>query len=237
MIDLVLPLGKGSKHDNFELRYSLRSLERYGRNVGRLFVIGERPSWLQNVVHIPYIDRHCHERNIYEKLLIACNTAEISIDFLFWMDDIFLTESIDCENYPVTHDRTLAEAIAPRHRYDGYKLSLENSLNALTKNNLPTLHYDLHRPFTYNKESFIGALGLVDWKRPNGHVIQSIYGNACGLPSTQMDDLKFNLPLPFDKIHEAVQGRHVFSVGDRAMTDVMKQFISEMYTQKSKYEV
>jgi hypothetical protein len=237
MNDLVLPLGTGSKHDNFELRYSLRSLQQHGVNYGRLAVIGVRPEWLQPDLHIPCLDRHNHERNIYEKLMIACRCNDVSSTFTFWMDDIFLTASTDLTSYPATHDGTLEQQVERRHKYDGYRLSLVNSLDACLKNKIPTLHYDLHRPFVYHKETFVDAMGIVDWNRPNGYVIQSLYGNACALPSAQMTDLKFNAPMSFDNIHEQVQGRHVFSVGDWAMTPVMKQFISELYTEKSKWEI
>jgi len=39
-VDVVYPLSNGSHWDNNELRYSLRSLEKYALNLGRVFVVG-----------------------------------------------------------------------------------------------------------------------------------------------------------------------------------------------------
>ena len=49
-MDIVYILGTGSKHDNIELRMSLRSICKYGRNVGRVIVAGDPVDWLSDDV-------------------------------------------------------------------------------------------------------------------------------------------------------------------------------------------
>ena len=44
--DVVYPIGQGSSWKNNELRFSLRSIEKYGINVGKLFIVGELPDFL-----------------------------------------------------------------------------------------------------------------------------------------------------------------------------------------------
>ena len=55
-IDVVYVLGTGSNWDNNEIRFSLRSLAKNLKGMGRVFVVGERPAFLQNVIHIPAKD-------------------------------------------------------------------------------------------------------------------------------------------------------------------------------------
>ena len=59
MIDVLYIVGTGSHWNNYELRYSLRTLEKYGKNIGRVFVSGFNPVFLSNEViftSIPDID-------------------------------------------------------------------------------------------------------------------------------------------------------------------------------------
>ena len=57
-MDMLYILGNGSKHDNQELRWSLRSLEKYGRNVGSIAIVGEPPEWLSPEVKTLKTDNH-----------------------------------------------------------------------------------------------------------------------------------------------------------------------------------
>ena len=52
-----------------ELRYSLRSVEKHLKNFGKVYIIGNLPSFLKDVVHIPYddVDRS-KETNIYKNI-------------------------------------------------------------------------------------------------------------------------------------------------------------------------
>ena len=43
MIDLIIPLGGGSKSKNDELRIFLRSLEKYGRGIRNVIVVASDP--------------------------------------------------------------------------------------------------------------------------------------------------------------------------------------------------
>ena len=45
-MDVLYILGNGSPFYNDELKYSLRTLERFGSNIDRLILVGEKPSFL-----------------------------------------------------------------------------------------------------------------------------------------------------------------------------------------------
>ena len=49
-MDILYCLGEGSKWNNNELRYSLRSLEKFGKNVGNIYVVGYDPGILSDKV-------------------------------------------------------------------------------------------------------------------------------------------------------------------------------------------
>jgi len=104
MIDLVYTIkANDSTWEDNELRYSLRSIEKYLSGVGQVFIIGDCPDFLTNVIHIPATDeenREWKDRNIYRKLLIACNDVRISENFLFVNDDHYLTQPFEAGKFP-----------------------------------------------------------------------------------------------------------------------------------------
>ena len=62
-IDIVYPLGTGSKWQDSELRFSLRSIEKNFIDKGTVWVIGHKPDWLINARHIPMPDKHKHNKD------------------------------------------------------------------------------------------------------------------------------------------------------------------------------
>lgn len=237
MIDIVVPLGKGSRWEDNELKFSLRSLEKFGRNFRNIWVIGSRPSWLKNTYWIRAEDRFGHERNIMEKVMIACNHKDISDDFLFWNDDFFLLQEIDCMNYPNYVSADLQTYIERRHRADGYRESMTNTLRILTKQKKGTKMFDIHCPIIYNKLKFAKLMLSVEWRVANGYVIKSLYGNHHDLSTEEMTDMKLHGNFNEEQIAKFVSGRHIFSVGDKAINNSMKNFLTQQFPHKSKYEI
>src|SRR5436190_6206687 len=79
MIDVLIPLGKGSRHDNLELKYCLRSIEKHLTGIKNVWIVGQKPGWIDYnlVVHVPYQDNPnnwMRANNIYNKILNGCNS-------------------------------------------------------------------------------------------------------------------------------------------------------------------
>src|ERR1035438_10130107 len=93
-VDVVYKLGSGSDNNNDELRYSLRSLSKF-RDLGKVYIVGYKPDFIQNVIHIPMEDifKSNKDANLIEKLSAAAKCPDISDCFLNMSDDqIFLAE-------------------------------------------------------------------------------------------------------------------------------------------------
>ena len=108
-MDILYIVGKDcSICDNIELRMSLRSIEQYGKNVGRVYVAGYCPDWLSNkVIKIPFEQPYTKIPNMTEKhinmvstLLYAVHNSDIGDEFLLSMDDHFYINDVDFDNYP-----------------------------------------------------------------------------------------------------------------------------------------
>lgn len=255
MIDIVIPYKSSQWHDN-ELRYSLRSLEKFGRNVGNVFIVGDCPEFLKHavvqefisggsvtaldgIIHIPKKDGVGHQKNIMLKLLMACGDSRVSENFIAWQDDYFLTAETDLENYPYYYSGTIQQKIAIRIPNDGYGKSMENTRNWL--NASPYMDFtgydffDIHCPIIYYKKQFVDLMNKVDWSIGNGYIIKSLYANYYNFPIAEMPDLKFTNESGLAEIKEKIKGRHIFSICDLP-AKAMRIFLEESYSEKSKYE-
>ena len=103
-MDILYTLGKGSAWQDNELRYSLRSIEKYGKNVGRIYIVGDWcPGFINRdkVTFIkceqPYKDKF---KNILYSIVYACEHSDIAEEFLLSSDDHFYMQPTDFDDYP-----------------------------------------------------------------------------------------------------------------------------------------
>src|SRR5688572_29644823 len=190
-IDVVYPLKEfGSRWKDNEIRYSLRSVEKHLHGVRNVYIIGHKPEFLQNVIHIPAKDAdEIPDNNILQKVLVACKTPEISSPFLFMNDDHYLLADFDAETFPSYKFHTLS-AYVERRGNDGYGRRARNTLKYLKDNGLPDNFFDIHFPILYDKKKAKEIFSKLP-KIPDGYILKSIYANALRLPGEEIRDCKF----------------------------------------------
>jgi len=94
--DQLYVLGGDSKHNDFELRMSLRSIEKYCEGYDRVFIVGRKPTWVCNVEFYPCEDdMGMAHKNILKKIMYACHETDISEWFTLQADDHFYTKPYD----------------------------------------------------------------------------------------------------------------------------------------------
>lgn len=189
MIDIVYPIGKGSRWQNNEIRYSLRSVQKHLKNVGNIWIIGELPQFLQNVNFIHHRDTATvPEENVRIKLLKACDKSEISDRFLFMNDDHFILADADAENYPYYFCSTIREAIKVRGM-DNHGVRFQNTLSRLEAKTLPIKNFELHYPIIFEKQAFKDTLGYLEPKHL-GYKLRSLYANTLNIQGKEVKDCK-----------------------------------------------
>lgn len=239
MIDIVYPLGHGSKWDDNELRYSLRSVEKHLTGIRDIYIVGAFPDWLQNVKHIPYMDEdRWKEHRIALKILQACIQPGMSDNFLFMNDDHFLLKNFKACEFPFYWKEQLSTSANGRRFDDAYRKSLANTHYALNERGLKTYNFDVHCPIIYNKSMFQAIYKMYDWVNTNySFVIKSLYCNTMKIEGEQITDIKISNPLfNVDDLKYQLQGRCFFSIGDKAVTRDLTILMEELYPEKSKYE-
>lgn len=171
-MDVAYPIGTGSKWQNNELRYSLRSLKNIVHD--RVFIIGHKPEFVQNVIHIPFPDKHIlKDSNIISKLLRVCY-EDISEDFWFVSDDqLFLRP------FPHEGELTIAFNVGEIKRGDSsWSHTKFNTADYLKRQGLPYLNYDTHTPQIINKHKYVEIMLAAPFSEGIGLLTNSYYFNV-----------------------------------------------------------
>ena len=162
-MDIVYIIGKNkSKCGHLEFKCSLRALEQYGVNVGKVFVVGSCPDWLSDeVIKIPYEQpwegKTCDEKNanIMASVLYAAQDPRVGKHFLVSMDDHMLSDYVDFDEntYPIYtrryfcgegYKKTYLPSVHTENMPE-YTHFLVDSCLRLKERGLDTINFTLHR--------------------------------------------------------------------------------------------
>lgn len=225
MIPVFYPLGTGSKLKDFELRMSLRSIEKHLSNYGEVWIVGEKPDWIQNVNHIPFPDESkIPDFNIMKKTERALQEVE---KLLFFNDDHYLLTDLDAETFPYFYNDTL-DSYVQRRGLDSYGKRANNALKYLKSKELPTKFFDIHTPIIYERTPFFENVVSLPWdKSKEGFVLKSLYANALKIEGTQEKDVKSIAP-PRGPVKVFSSNTHIRAA--------VQRFLIEQFPKVSKYE-
>ena len=244
LIDVVYPIGTGSRWDNNELRFSLRAIEKYGRNVGKIVIVGVLPDFLDNqVIHIPVKDFFSPsvnaDGNIIKKVLAACTDMRISEDFLFINDDHILLKEIKLNEVPNFHKGNMNEYQENYWKLNYWRSRLKKTRDTLNKMGLTAYHFDCHTPIICNKKKFIEAMEKFNYSEGVGLTMKSLYGNLyykdnCKLLSYE----KKTIFVKFDELQIDARLKHAqfLSFNDTGLNESLKIWLFKKFPEESKWE-
>lgn len=236
-MNIVYILGKGSNWKDAELRYSLRSVQQHISGRYKIYIVGFKPDWVKNVIHIPAEDKYNDkERNIHHKLQVACK--EIKTPFLWMHDDHFINEDCTLKSFADLYKNgTIEERIRNTRTKNSYLVSLHNTQKALNFKKHGTWYFDIHIPIVIVPEMFTTVMGWYDWTIKKGYCIKSLYLNSLGKDGTEIKDAKIYEAGDKEFFRERTKGMKVFSIHDQAICPGLDAFMKETYPEPSKYEV
>jgi hypothetical protein len=239
-IDLVYPLGKGSVWNDNELRFSLRSVQQNMKNVGKIFIVGECPNWLKNVVHIPCVDvfKNNSDGNIITKVLEACKHEGLSDDFLFMNDDYLIMNPVDATKIPAYHKGDMATFDQEYWDKSFWRGRLLRTYKILKKMGHHTFHFDGHLPIIINKKLFPEIISQFNYHDNIGYCMKSIYANVAYKVFQQLNGEKKVLSRSYTvKDLELLFTSCTFvSVKDDGLTLNFKKWIFGKFPDVSKFE-
>ena len=171
MVDIIIPLGTGSKNNNDELRLFLRSIEKNGIGYRKIIVVAsEIPNWLQNVTTLQMADtlKHNKDGNIIRKVLFALTAVpDITPEFVWSSDDCVLLKEFDFSSVPPVYNVRNKE----RFPLDGsiWQRRIRRTFEFFEKRNLPLKHnFESHIPQRFPGRKLLRAMRTVDYQSDHG---------------------------------------------------------------------
>lgn len=245
MIDIVLPLGNGCVWgDEEELRYTLRSVEKHLSNYGNLYLIcneGKIPKWIRNATILYCNDEKgvaWKDRNIKRKVEVAIDYPTVSDDFLFMNDDHFMMKSYDLPNLPFYYrELDMIDTILANTKNVAWMMSIKNTRDYLLSTGKDARMFDTHTPIIYNKTAFLNTVSKVDWSKPFGYGIKSLYSNMNDIKGEYMKDAKlFCSETNTKHLQEKIKGKPCFSTSSFVMQE-HRDIIQSLYPIPSQWEI
>ena len=232
MIDVLYIVGTGSKFGNKELLYSLRSLDKYGKNIDRLIISGECPDFIDKdkIVYVKSEDISTPSVNHWHKVRCAFKETD-SKKVLLMYDDIFFCKETDLENYPYYYRGDLPE----QDRIAKWGHIQYKARQWLEAHKYPTKHYGIHLPMIYERGKFMQLTSVFESMAKTGGVsVRSIYGNVYVTGATNRDDVK--LFTDFCQFDVWLRDKECFSTAPENFGKGPLKWLTTEFPNKSRWE-
>jgi hypothetical protein len=205
--------------DYTELKFSLRSIEKYISTPYEILIIGDIiPDWLVNITWIKLGDVPGRKQlSIRRKILAALEYAD---EILFMNDDVFLLEP--ATEFPYYYNGSLKN-----YSESGSK-PLMKQLQAMGKS---IKHFDGHFGLIYDQR-----FKEVSEQFTESVIIKSMYCNYLGMEGVERPDCKLISKNDIKNPAEFIKGLPCFSTGEYSLKSALS-LLNELFPFKSKNEV
>ena len=245
MTDILYIVGSGSEWNNNELRYSLRSIAKNGRNIGRVFLVGYKPDWVSDeVIHIPCGDPYDRKhKNILNKVVYAMEHSDIGSHFLISSDDHYYMMPTDFDKLPIYYKaREIPAKVVGRKRWEEYSLSVHDTRGILEERGLPIYQTNPHCNTHWDAEVYRANKALFDlcmWL-PLGGEMNCVMGNlliSSGATPIEFNDAKLSRDLTEAEIARRAKKSGCISSVPEIEGSTLAHYLEKVFNDKCKYEI
>lgn len=251
-VDILYVIGLGSVSQNAELRYSLRTVDRHCKGVGRVIISGDIPDFVSNsAVKVP-----CHDQsvcgkhwNMLYKIEQGIRKANLTEPFLISCDDHFFAKDVDLRKWPQRkrRDHIYTEASwgadNPGKPIGKYQRAVAATGQLLRENNLPDVDTVWHGDMWIDPKYLDDVISL-----SSRFCSRSIYGfepmmlfeafrrrdNPYRLAALERDVKAGS----FEKAEMYAKSYGFFSTSDNAWKDGrLEKWFKNNYPEKSRWEI
>ena len=225
-MDIVYPLWSPSKHHNKELRYSIRSAWKHGKNLGKLWIVGMPIRFLHSRHIIPYDPSYrCKDVNIFGAALQACENPDVSDPFLLFNDDYFMLREFDANAIPAWYGDV------PLFQQKRSQKIFRKTLMFLGARGIKEpKFFDVHMPIPIHKACLLHSRPN-DWQKRK-FLSKMTYANQCPeLNPVKTLDCKIGIHCDL----QAAKERFMFSTSDYPAPDVW-EYLEQQFPDPSPFE-
>lgn len=248
----ALYLYKRTSEEEFELRYSLRSLEAHAPYIRKVWIFGDKPHFISDQVeHVSHTQLaglfHLKTpvTNFFWLLFLSSLIPGLDSEYLRFSDDFFLLKDFPIEE--ARKDRYLEDlkAFGGRRKEGAWANQLWATHDALVRKGYATiLNFETHAPAYMTRQRVMDAYcdmrGMLSEDRyiglmGNTAILNHAPRNIAPLGDTRVG---FWLKQPaYEEVKQACENKSFLNIDDLALGDGIKQFLTEKIPQPSKFEM
>jgi hypothetical protein len=240
--------------DDFELRYSLRSLNEQSW-VGKVFIVGHWPQWIKNAHHISFGDQwnlDFKDKNIIKKMLRACTDDRVSDPFVANSDDQYWMRPIQPEDMLIPPRENPAQMDIDRvHRMGNPNRLFRNrwvkrqfeTVKFLREKGKCEICFDGHVPYLIHKKKYLRTMAEIPWEMGDGFLIVVYQGwnfnddcNGFKIESRDGVLVRIKADLIPKVIEEKTKTALFLNHNNKALTIGMREFLTKRFPNPSRWE-
>ena len=245
-VHIIYPyrLPKNAYNDGWELRYSLRSLEKNLNFNFDVTIIGDIPKWInkENTICIQLNNHNIQaqrQTKINQKILKA---TELYENFVVMNDDIIIMNKIDFEQFcmPREMEKKLSENMIDKVGKNTFAAQMANSIKKMKDAEFTQYlkNYVTHTPHYYETniiKEIQEKIDLAPLSNPS-IVFENVYFNYLNINGELAKKTRYGV---WNRTNNKYDGEDIFNFdeyGDR-LNNWLKPFVENKFQQKSKYEI
>lgn len=237
-LDLIIPLGNGSRSNDDELKLCLRSLDRNTQGIGRVILATKHiPEWIQNVTIVPMGDplKHNKDGNLINKVVMALINLDIRGDFLLCADDNVFNLPLNLEDIPmICNGRGLNHFSA--NSDEKWFRRMRRTLEFVKSRGMPVdYNYDSHTPQKFNATKVLRGLGGIDYASDIGYCIYTLFRCVSG-ETGGVHQNEYKTTHESEGSVNSSMDRMFVGYNDEAFLHGLRERLFEKYPDKSRYE-
>lgn len=230
-MDIAYIFRLGGLYDSAELKYSIRSVEKYLKH-DNIFLIGDKPDWIRNIIHIPIKDETTTKGyNTGYKIFKLSENEKISENFVVFWDDIYCLKPInEVVNY--RGKDTLKSLLNFRKKHNKHWKALNRVLEVFPD----AINYDVHHPYLFNKELLNKMFKKYPMDINKVYALHSLYCNEYKIEGKIVRDNKVK---SVDAFTEVIKKEpEFFSTSNIIVREpIFLETMQNLFPNKSKYEI
>lgn len=242
-MDAVYMLGSESKLDDWELRYSLRSIEKHYKGLQRVWIVGHLPQWVQGIKHVAQGDPYKSNKdaNLISKIVRLGYESELSEDFIMMSDDHILLKDCERADFRPYYNKDMKPMKKGDFDKNKWAQRLRRSRDTLIEKGYPARDYEGHIPYPLKKSKLHTYLNF-DYGHDIGYCVFTLYYNTVdtdGIAQIDSDRIRagFYGKKPTDKeVDRKLAVNRFLNFNDNAFSDYLKLKVEERFPEKSRYE-
>ena len=262
----IVNIFKHSPNEDFEMRQSLRSIERHASYIRKVWIFGDRPSFISDdksvIEHVPeeytspLLGLRPPVQNFFLLMVLSSLIPDLSFEYLLFSDDFILLKDYPIED--TRKDRYLeditAETPLPRGAVFGRKIS-GGRADLLVRLGYTAYNFEVHTPMYLTRkrvlEAYCDFCDFVTENRWYGMMgITAILNHAIKREKNEVSKPELmslkaegarggfweRPPTSYEDVLREVEGKTFFNFDDLAFGPVIARFLKERYPNRFRFE-